>query len=816
MFKNYLKTAIRNLGRNKIFAVINIASLSIGISTALVIFLLVNYHFSFDKFETNRQHIYRVVSEFNSSGEVHYNSGVTSPIGAAIKNELTGLNSIVPFRVWNDDAKITLPSNNNQKAITLKHQKNLVFVDENYFNLIGYQWLAGSSKTALQKPYQTVLSQSAANAYFPHLQPAEIVGKQFYINDTIGFTITGIVKDITANTDFKFTTFISYATLTSTNLKPDDFDSWDNTNGASQLYIKLDANKHPAEIEKAINQLYNRHHTSRQGDDSKTTYHLQPLNDIHFNSKYGAYEIPVVNKTVLYGLLAVAAFLLLLGCINFINLNTAQSSQRAKEIGIRKTLGSLRKQLIFQFLSEVFLLTIVATFVSVALVPFLLKAFAGFIPQGLNFSYVLEPNIFIFLIVLTICVTALSGFYPALILSAYKPVLVLRKQVDSTGKTRNTWLRKSLTVSQFVIAQFFIMASLLVSNQIGYMLNKNMGFKKDAIVYFNTSSLNALRNNKYVLIDKLKSIPEIAMVSLSNNPPSTNDSWSGTMKYIDGKKEVETNVQEKFGDTNYIRLYNIRLLAGSNLTQSDTVNKFLINETYAHILGFQNPREAVGKNISWNEKKIPIAGVIADFSQASLHEPVKPMVIGSLSKHERIINVALQPQNKVGTTWKVAVDKIEKAFKEVYPEDDFEYSFFDEDIAKYYTQEQHMSTLLKWATGLAIFISCLGLLGLVLYTTTQRIKEIGVRKVLGASVSQIVALISKDFLLLVLLAFIIATPLAWLSMNKWMQNFADRTSMSWWLFAIAGIFMIFIALLTISIQTIKAAIVNPVKSLRME
>ncbi len=814
MFKNYFKIAIRNFRHNSVFTIINIAGLSIGISASIVIFLLVNYHFSFDKFEADKQRIYRIVSDFNSSGDLHYNAGVISPLGAAIKSELTGINSVVAFRTWNDDIKITLPSINNQTPVTLKHQKNIVFADKEYFNLIGYKWIAGSAENALQKPCQMVLSQSVLNTYFPNQSATEIIGKQLYINDTIGLTITGVVKDITANTNFSFKTFISHATLTSTNLGPGDFGSWENTNGASQLYVKLNDNKHPTEIEKAINQLYNRHYPNAQSSDTKTIYRLQSLDDIHFNPNYGAYEIPVVSKKVLFGLLAIAAFLLLLGCINFINLNTVQSSQRAKEIGIRKTLGSLRQQLIFKFLSEAFLLTTTSTLISIALIPFALKAFTEFIPQGLNFSYVLQPGILLFVVVLVISVTGLSGFYPALILSGYKPISVLRNNANkNASETRSTWLRKSLTVSQFVIAQFFILASLLVSKQIGYMLNKNMGFKKDAIIYFSTSSLDALRNRKYVLIDKLRSISEINMVSLSTNPPSINDSWSGTMKYVDGKKEIETNVQEKFGDTNYIRLYNIKLLAGNNLTQSDTVNKFLINESYAHILGFQNPQQALGKNINWNGKQISIVGVIKDFYQASLHEPIKPMVIGSLSNPARVINISLSGNS---ATWKTAIAKIEKVFQEVYPEDDFDYRFFDQEISKFYVQEQNILTLLKWATGLAIFISCLGLLGLVLYTTVQRAKEIGIRKILGASVSQIIALVSKDFLLLVLFAFVITTPLAFLSMNKWLQNFADRTSINWWLFAATGIFMTLIVLITISTQIIKAALANPVKSLRTE
>ncbi len=475
-------------------------------------------------------------------------------------------------------------------------------------------------------------------------------------------------------------------------------------------------------------------------------------------------------------------------------------------------------QLVIQFLSETFLLTLTATLLSVALTPLILKAFSGFIPVGLHLSLTAQPGIIIFLFALIVVVTVLSGFYPALILSSYKPVFVLKNQAHAnTGKTRTAWLRKSLTISQFIIAQVFIMATILVSKQINYSLNKNMGFKKDAIVNIQTNYYDTVRNHKYVLMDKLKvAIPGIQMLSLCTNPPSSNSSWSGTIKYKDGKKEVEADVQQKYGDSNYIKLYHIKLLAGNNIQTTDTVTSVLINETYAHILGFQQPQDAVGKILEWSNKPLLVSGVVADFNQASLHEKVKPLIIGSRSFIERTISIALQPQNEAGTAWKTAIGKIEKAWKEVYPEDDFEYRFFDEDIAKYYTAEQHISNLLSWATGLAVFISCLGLLGLVIYTTTQRTKEIGVRKVLGASVPQLVSMISKDFILLVLLAFVIATPLAWLGINKWLENFAYRTEISWWIFLISGTGMIVIALITLGFQTVRAALANPVESLRTE
>ena len=810
MIKNYFKTAFRNLRRNKIFSLINVLGLAIGISASFVIYLLVNYHFTFDKFEKDNNRIYRVVSNFVFSGEVFRNSGVTSPLGPAVKKELTGLDAVVPFRTA-DDVKASIPT--AKDPVVFKHQKNVVFVNEDFMNLLGYTWLAGSSKTSLSQPYQTVLAESVAKLYFPKLLPQEIIGKRIYFNDTVPAVVSGIVKDIEQNTDFTFSTFISRATLENTSLKPDDWMQWDSTNSASQLLVKLSPGTNPKKIEAGMYSLYQKNHKPDPDDKSKSSFKLQPLSDLHFNSDYGGYDLPLASKPTLYSLLAVAIFLLLLGCINFINLTTAHASQRAKEIGIRKTLGSSKKQLIVQFLSETFLLTFMATVISVFLTPLILKAFSGFIPDGLHFSFIEHPGILLFLLVLIIVVTILAGFYPSMILSGYKPVLVLKNQAyTNTGKTRNAWLRKSLTISQFVIAQVFIMATILVSKQITYSLNKNMGFKKDAIIHLSINYYDTVKAHKYIFINKLKSIPGIAMVSLSNNPPSSNSTWSSTRKYKDGKKEVLTDVQMKIADTNYIKLYGIKLLAGSNISQSDTSSQYLINETYAHILGFQEMHKAIGKMIS----DIPIVGVIADFNQHSLHEPVKPLIIANGVNNARTINIALMPQNAGGTLWKTTIAQIEKAWKEIFPDDDFDYKFFDEDIAKYYDQEKHISSLLMWATSLAIFISCLGLLGLVIYTTSQRTKEIGVRKVLGASVPDIVAIITKDFLLLIAIAFVIAAPLAWIGMNKWLDNFAYRTDISWWIFVLGISVMVIIAILTLSFQTIKAAIANPVKSLRTE
>jgi len=816
MFKNYFIVALRNFWRNKVFSFINIIGLAIGISASLVIFLLVSYDFNFDKFHKDGNRIYRVVSDFKFSGEEFHNSGVCAPLAAAVKKEVTGVDIVAPFYTWDDNLKVSLPYPNPSKPVVIKKQTDAIFADENYFNLFQYTWLAGSPKTVLNQPYQLVLTESRAKLYFPNLAPAQMVGKQVTFNDTVHTTVTGIVKDIQENTDFTFKAFVSFATRKAERFNFEDWDQWDNTNGASQLFIKTSVGTTTAQLTPKLIKLHEVHHKVDPDDHSTTSYALQPLADIHFNEVYGAYSEHLAHRPTLYGLLAVAAFLLLLACINFINLTTAQASQRAKEIGIRKTMGSTKKQLASQFLSETFLLTLIAGLLSIAITPLLLKVFADFVPEGLHFSLVKQPGIVLFLVGLIVIVSLLSGFYPAILLSSFNPVLVLKNQVFSkTGKTRSSWLRKSLTVSQFVIAQVFIIATILVSKQISFSLNKDLGFKKDAILYFNTNYNDTSKTHQAVLLQKLRAIPEIAMVSLSNNPPSSNSTWSSTMKYKDGKKDLETDVQVKIADSNYVNLYKLKLLAGANLASCDTTNSVIINETYLHILGFKNPQQAVGKQIDWDKKKT-IVGVVSDFHQKSLHELIKPLVIANGNNRSRTINIALQAQNAEGTVWKTGIGKIEKTFKSIYPEDDFDYHFIDDTIAKYYTAEKNISSLLMWATGLAIFISCLGLLGLVIYVTNQRTKEIGIRKVIGASVTQIVTLLSKDFLSLIAMAFVIAVPIAWWGANKWLDGFAYKTTLAWWIFASGGAAMLVLAFVVMLVRTLRAATANPVMALRSE
>jgi len=818
MLKNYFITAIRNFWRHKTFSFINIIGLSIGISASLVIFLLVQYDLSFDKFEKDGTRIYRVVEQGKNDRGSWYNGCLPEPTADAVKKEIPGLEIVAPFHTAGE-TKITIPYPDPQQPIILHKNKEIIIADETYTNLLGYTWLAGSPATSLKQPYQVVLTEKDVRLFYANTKYADLIGKPFIFDDTVHCTVSGILKDLPGNTDFFYGTIVSRSTLYTARLKPRYFGNWNNVSSADQLFVRLAPGTKPASVNAQLTKIVN----GNQTPDPKDSYHsssstlLQPLGDLHFNLDYGVFdESRQADKPTLYYLLAVAAFLLLLACINFINLTTAQASQRAKEIGIRKTLGSQRRQLTIQFLTETFVLTTIATLLSIALTPFLLQVFADFIPADFHPNLIRQPAIIAFLIVLILAVTVLSGAYPAIVLSGFKPIGVLKNQAyANTGQTRSAWLRQSLTVFQFVIAQVFIIGTLLVSKQISYSLNRDLGFKRDAIVYFHISRAQ-LATRKPVLLDKLRSIPGVALVSIASNTPSTNSTWTTTMTFNDGKKEIREDVQVKLADSNYFRMYGFRLLAGTSAPQSDTTNAVVINEKYLHILGYQDPQKIIGKQITEFNGNPRIVGVVADFFPHSLREPIKPLVIANGTKNERVFNIRLQPRNADGSNWPATLAAIQKAYQEVYPKDDYDYEFVDQTIAKFYDAERNISRLLMWATGLTIFISCLGLLGLVIYITNQRTKEIGIRKVVGATITQLIVLLSRDFLKLIGLAILIALPISWWGSRKWLENFAYKTSLSWWVFAAGASALLLIALVILCIRTLRAAMANPVNALRSE
>lgn len=821
MFGNHLRVALRSFRKQKLFTVINVLGLAIGISASLVIYLIVQHEFSYDRFHQDGDRIYRVTSVMKFPDMVINNSGVPEPTTNALKTDATGIEQLTHFfTIW--ETKTSIPIPGNQSPAIFRHRKHAIWADENYFKMFHYSWLAGSPESALKDPFQVVLTESAAKTYFSNLSPKDIIGREIFYDDTLRMAVSGVVANLDKVTDFTFEEFLSFATVPVTNYKDQfGFNEWGSITSSSQLMVKLNKGVKPEQIEKqlvAIREKYREKQKDHPQDDTK--HSLQPLTDIHFNGDYDNFDQRIGNKPTLYGLLAVAAFLLLLGCINFINLTTAQSAQRAKEIGIRKTMGSGRRQLMMQFLSETGLLTFVATLLSILITPWLLNVFKDFIPPGISFASLNQPHVWLFLVVLLVLVSLLAGFYPSLVLTRFKPVNVLKNQAFAgTTQTRKAWLRKTLTVTQFVIAQFLIIATLVVSKQVYFSLNKDLGYKRDAIVFFNTRYnffSKEKDNRRFVLFNELKSVPGLEMVSLASSSPASSNTNTTTMSYLNGDKKIETMVEVKQADSNYFRLYGMKLIAGRAPEQSDTTREYVINETYARFIGFKNPADAVGKMIGEDKFKIPIVGVVRDFHTKSTHQPIKPLAFSSAANRSFVFHLSLKPKTGTEDTWKTTLAQVEKSYKKLYPEDDFEYKFYDESIAAFYKSEQDITRLLKWASGLCIFISCLGLLGLAIFITNSRTKEIGVRKVLGASVTQIITLLSKDFVALVLVAFIIVTPISWWAMHRWLDDFVFRTQLSWWIFAATGGGMILIAILVLSFRTIKSATTNPINSLRSE
>jgi putative ABC transport system permease protein len=814
MLEHFFKTAFRVFWKNKSVALINVVGLAIGMSAALVIFLVARYDLTFDRFETGGDRIYRVVTNFTFSGTPAYNPGVCTPLPLAAKSEVSGLELVVP--VYQPvSPNVQIPGANQ----SFRKLDNIAFTTPDYFNLINYRWLAGGP-AVLTEPYRTVLRSDQAERYFPGLSYEAMIGKTV-IYDSVATTVAGIVAPLKENSGFSFHDLISHSTLlTNHGLRQSlRLDNWGGTWIYSQCFVRLAPGQRPPAVTAQLNALLARHQGGNKNPHKTQSFALQPLNDIHFNLAYGGiadYD-DMASRPTLYALVAIALFLLLLACINFINLSTAQASQRAKEVGIRKAIGSGRAQLVRQFLGETMMMTLCALVLSLLLAPSLLKLFAGFIPAGIHLD-LRASYLWWFALMLVTSLGLASGIYPALVLSGYKPVTVLKSQAFSHGHSRKSMLRKSLTVFQFVIAQFFIIGTAIVSKQIYYATHKDLGFRKDAIATLQTPNKGTSMTQNRMLLDRLKAIPGVSLVSLGHDAPSSDLTAGTEASYHDGKKEVHMeDLAMKFGDQNYIRVYRIPLLAGRNLQPSDTDKAFLVNQAFLRRIGLQRPEQAVGKIVDGfnGDRQMMIIGVLADFNEGSLHDEISPMVLmtGTDPYFNNTFHIALPQQS---SAWPDILARISQLYHMVYPDDPADLKFVDESIARLYDKEQHTAMLLRWATALSILISCLGLLGLAIFTTAQRTKEIGVRKVLGASTGGIVLLLSKELILLTILAFLIATPAAVYALNRWMADFADRTTISWWVFVLCGLFTMAVALLISAFQTVRAALANPVKSLRSE
>lgn len=826
MFRNYLTIAMRNLRKHWMHSFINVSGLSLGICAALIIFLIVQFELGFDRSHPDAANTYRVVVKENRGGDRHSGAGIALPLIGAVRRELTGIRAVVPMILCKDNMQVAVPAGkgSDAKSYVFRDQKGIILTDGGYFDLTPYSWLAGSPRTALSEADAVVLTASRAAVYFPTLPPAEMIGRTIVCYDSVRLTVTGIVVDLKENTDFVFKEFISMPTASNNRIAGlFPLQQWGVRSSTYELFLRLDTDYTPARIERQLQQVLQKYDPADNQGSISLQLRLEPISELHLSNEYASFESArPVNKGALMGFLLLAGVLLTLACMNFINLTTARASQRAREIGIRKTLGGSRRQLIVQFLCETFLITALAAMLSLLLIPLVLTFFAPFVPPGLHIGWEVRPAVALFLILLVVVVGFLSGFYPAIVLSAFRPTAVLKGQsVVQFGQTRKSLLRRILSISQFAIAQLFLIITLGVGWQIDNLLKGDEVTRNQAILFFDvTGNTDSARRISTLLAGELNHIAGIGKVSLSAEPPTSNLFSAGIFTYNDGHRDIEANVQLKFTDTNYLGLYGISLLAGRNVVPSDTMHELVINETYARLLGFARLSDALNKYITGGPpggtSKYIVVGVMRNFQTHFLLQKPSPVALSAAARECHTLHVAFRPQPAEGGGWRAGILQIEKAYRKLYPDADLKYQFFDESIATAYKGLENLDLLLKWATSVSIFISCLGMFGLVLYTTGQRVKEIGVRKVLGASSHQMVLLLSKDFMRPVLIASVIASSLGGIVMHLWLQGFSDRSLPPLWLFPAATIGMIGLALLILSVQTFRAATANPVEALRTE
>jgi putative ABC transport system permease protein len=832
MFQNYFRTAWRNLVRHKVNTGINVLGLTLGISVCLTIFLLVRFELSYDTFHADKDRIYRVVAHIvrfdGKKVDVGYS---TSPLPDAMRSELSGLATVAGFDILyanvivaheDGSQEVFEAATDGEEAASEAATSGAAgsgaatpigIVQPQYFDVFHYRWLAGNAATALNEPFRVVLSVKEARRYFgPRENPDQWLGRRLIYSDSLAVTVSGIVADWEQNSDFGFRDFISYTTIAHSFLKdqfyPDQWAAW----GGVRTVVKLDKGVSPAQVERQLPAFVKRHITDRPG--ASTAFALQPLSDVHFNEAYHDEIVGKVNRPTMYGLAAIAGFILLIAAINFINLSTAQSVQRAREIGVRKVLGGRRGAIVLQFLSETLLVVLAAAVLAVGLTSPLLTAFHSMLPAGLRLD-LFSGSTLLFLGATVVVTCLLAGLYPARVLSAYAPVLSLKGQ-GITQLNSRSYLRKSLIVFQFTVSLIFIIGTLVIGRQIHYVLNTDLGFDKDAVVVLRTGD-DRPYSNRTLLAEKIREIPGVQKVSRHMETPAASGHL-GTE--IASTATMSNSVISAFdeGDTNYVALYGLHIIAGRNLFPSDSMREFLLNETCARQIGFPHPADAIGHTvyIGMDHRHGPVVGIIKDFHAKSLHEPIAPFYISSGDALESTVSVKLSTEGRSADHLSAMLTRLEAAWKEVYPNKKFEYSFFDETIARLYEKEQKTARIMNIAMAIAIFISCMGLFGLAAFIAEQRTKEIGIRKVLGATVTDIVSMLSVDFIRLVVIAIVIASPVAYYFMHRWLQEFAYRVPMSWWIYALAGGGAIAIALLTVSWQAIRAATANPVESLKAD
>lgn len=797
MIRNYLKIAWRSLWKNKTASIINIAGLSVGMACCMLIVLYLQHELSYDKFHRNSDRIVRVIMEYSFNGNpVSKGNFTSSKVAPSFKRNFPEVEDGV--RMSADGDRLV---KYGEKSFT---EKKFLYADPGFFRIFDLNLLTGNPAEVLKSPNTVVLSQSTAKKYFGNDDP---IGKVLFVgsNET-NFIVTGIAEDCPSNSQIKFDFLASFSSF-----GPAQEETYFNANYTTYLLLK-DKNS-IVSLQAKIGPFMKKEMMSDEG--TYVNYELEPFTLVHLYSPYDAFE-PNSNITYIYIIAGIALLVLIIACFTYINLSTARSIDRSKEVGIRKVSGAFRSQIFLQFITESLMITTVSLLFSFILVTAVLPAFNQFSGKSLQPSDLTQAGVLAAAFLINFVIAFAAGSYPALLLSKYQPVKVLK------GGFRNTssglWLRQSLIIFQFVISIILVISTIIIAAQMHYIQTKKLGYNREHLI---------LLNLDYKIIDKvdvfkaeLRNNRDILSVSSANCSP-VNILGTYFMKRSDMKSGQEIHTWGNFIDEDYLKTIDLQLVAGNNFSKQDILNAsqadnsknvfcFIINESAARKLGWK-PEDAIGKRMFLGDHRPgEIKAVVKDFHFASLHNPIEPLVLFPGSRGSTLI-VKVTGNNLAQT-----ISFLKHRWKQVAPSIPFEYQFMDEEFNQLYDSETRTAQVFNIFAAIAILLACLGLFGLSAYSARQRIKEVGIRKTLGASVGNITLLLSNSFLKLVLIAFIIATPVAWFAMNKWLQNFTFRIHISWWMFALAGISALLIAMITVSFQSIRAAAANPVKSLRTE
>ena len=796
MLKNFFTIAWRNLWKNKAYAGINILGLSLGIGCSILIFTLVSYHLSFDNFHPDKDRIFRVVTEFHDE-VADYSQGVPTPLGKYFRIDYDYAEKVARV-IGHSNNLVAVRSGGEVRKFS--EEKGIAFAEPDYFDIFNFPLVAGDKATVLRQPGQALITERLAKKYFG--VASDPMGKTFVIDNKLSLAVVGILKDIPVNTDRNQEIYVSYDNIKDWNKRQASDSSWGSIYSQSMCFMRLKPSVTAAQVNEGLKRMGTRYQKYR---DAKTTiFRLQPLSDIHFDADFDG----AVDKKYLWALFFIGLFIIVTACVNFINLATAQALNRSTEVGIRKVLGGLRRQLFWQFITETAFIAVFAVAAGYFLALAALPSLNALFKSEIGFPLFSDPALFFFLAGLLVVVVFMSGSYPGLVLSRFKPVAALKSKL-SQKEVGGFSLRRLLVVTQFAISQGLIIVTIVIAGQLHYAQTTDLGFDKDATVLLplpqhDPAKLNTMRS-------RIGSIAGIRGIAFCSEPPASESNNTTNLRFANRAEDEHWEVNTKPGDGFYLRAFGLKLLAGRNFFPADTARECVVNETMVKKLNLKSPADILGQQLKINKLVTTVVGVVRDFNNYSLRSDIAAIAIFPAVEQYANCAVKIDPAHVHDD-----LAALEKIWNDTYPEYLYSYKFLDDSLAEFYALDNSLLKLVEFFAVVAVFIGCLGLYGLTSFMAVRKTKEIGVRKVLGASIPSILWLFGREFSRLILIAFVVAAPAAWWIMHQYLQDFKYRIPIGPGIFLLAIAATFVIVVLTVGYRSMRSALANPVRALRSE